>query len=157
MLKSDFRTYSNRFFLLLVIIASVALCASFLAQHVFNLKPCKLCLAQRTVYFFVLLFSSAGYLIRRKKIMVVLTGVVLLSGFLISSYHLGVQLEWISDPCSISEKVKDVSSFKAMLETSPSCSKVSWSFLGIPASGLSSLIFLVLCGLTSFLLGKNRR
>lgn len=132
------------------LVSSVAaLCMAYIAQYVFGLVPCKLCLFERVPYFVALIpalvTACKGYRISFFVTIACYTG-----GILLSVYHAGLEYGWFSEffQCTGSSGVgtsfADIKS--SLLKEGPvvSCKVPSLVFLGLSLSGWNA-VYSFLC------------
>jgi disulfide bond formation protein DsbB len=131
-------TYSRLIpsFILLVTVASLALAMS--AQFIFGLDPCILCLYQRVPFALTgllavvaLRLSTSSLLI---PIIVILCGLIYLTGASIAIYHVGVEQHWWISGCSGSlstEVTLDQLRASLMQKPEKACDDVDWTLFGI--------------------------
>lgn len=126
---------------------------SLIAEVIFDLAPCKLCLVQR-ISLFLLLIAVLPTL-SQSILGLVCTRILLAAICLISSYHLAIQMGWITDPCILPKaSIESVSDLKQLLQRAPSCARIGFSIAGLPISGLNALCLFILFG-CSFLLRRT--
>lgn len=87
-----------------------------------------------------------------KKIFTFFIALVVLSGFVLSGFHIGVEQKWWAMPASCVSKVEITASDPNEILMSlqkqmqnqkiASCDKISWRIFGIPASWLTCAAFL---------------
>ncbi|MCK4934576.1 MAG: disulfide bond formation protein B [Simkaniaceae bacterium] len=59
--------FYNRIFILLACVAALILTASYCAEYIWKIVPCKLCRLQRLPYFALLICSIAGIFSQKKS------------------------------------------------------------------------------------------
>lgn len=97
MLQKLFNTpaYSIGF---ITFISAACLASAFIAEAIFLLEPCELCIYQRYPYAFVILLGLIGFTLRKRRIAAIGTLVLSSIAFLINSgiafYHTGVEQHW---------------------------------------------------------------
>lgn len=139
---------SNDFHAKLLIFFSLfsafVLAASFFAQYVLKIEPCRLCKLQRIPYFFLLcipLFQIFKMKLRMIRLLTIYTFVL---SVILSMYHLLVIGGIVKDFCAVTP-VDSIENFMATLDSHVPCSKAEWHFLKIPLAGYNlvfSLVFL---------------
>ena len=147
----------------LLIISAVALGSAYLAEYVYNLKPCTLCLYQRIPFAIigvlgVMAFLFVSYL--SLAFVARMAGLVLLSGAGIAIYHLGIEQHWWASAASCNvagpDQILSMSQFKALLQQQPeaSCQEITWNLFGISMAtynaGYSGFCGLVLIFITKW-------
>lgn len=123
-------------FIFLVSISALAL--ALIAQYVYQLEPCILCLYQRIP--FIITGFLAILALRLKDtsmlipLIIILCGLVYVAGAAIAGYHLGVEQQWWLSECSgtVSDTV-NLQDLRASLMQKPekSCNDVDWTLFGI--------------------------
>lgn len=151
----------RRIFTLLFVASVAALAGALIAQHVFGLEPCILCLYQRIPFAIVavlalmlaLLPSSAAL----RTLGLALCALALLSGAWIAGYHVGVEQGWwASSVCQTAPggigqfSMEDLRGALSQPLGRPPCNEPAWSFYGITMAMLNlfySLGLVALCAL----------
>lgn len=82
----------------MVILSALSLGMAFIAQYVFGLAPCNLCIIQRWPFVIVIVLGLIGYFSSEKpKIsasLMSLIGLTFLANSVIAFYHSGVERKW---------------------------------------------------------------
>lgn len=124
-------------------LATLSLAFSFAAEFGHNLKPCRLCSAQRYMYAALLLTGMLGYVLRFKALTRKIMMLILCIGFFISVYHSLTHFGLVKAKCSSSIiKASDELSFMKSLTASTACSENTLSVFGIPAPVANAGIYL---------------
>jgi disulfide bond formation protein DsbB len=128
-------------FLLTLLVSIGALGAAYVAQFVFHLKPCELCLWQRAPYALLILWSSAALFVTLHFPKSTLIFLAILTVFFLASagtafFHLGVEQHWwsLEQGCRVPElSGKTEAELLAEILATPmaKCDEVTWSFLGL--------------------------
>tara|TARA_Y100000588_G_C14030830_1_gene828561 strand:+ start:244 stop:537 length:294 start_codon:yes stop_codon:yes gene_type:complete len=80
----------------------------------------------------------------KEKILLILLQLTLLISAIVSGYHFLVQMGLIADKCIASiNQFESPKEFLNYIQNHTSCSKISWSILGLPVSGLNFLLSLI--------------
>jgi disulfide bond formation protein DsbB len=147
----------QRFPPLAILAASIgALATAFIADHVFGLQPCALCLYQRWVYVAAGALGMAGLFLPlgARRAAVAVAGMVFLGGAGLAFYHVGVEQHWWAQTAACAGTVDlrglTVEQLRNALQTPPPkpCDEVDWTLFGISLAGynvLASLVLAVLC------------
>lgn len=131
-------------------------------EHVLGLKPCPLCLTQRTPYYIAMPLAALALTalsFRPARVLAVTTLLLLAAIFLwsagLGAYHSGV--EWgffagptdCAGPAAMGGPQLGMGDFLKQLETARvvSCTEAAWRFLGLSLAGWNVLISLALAGL----------
>ena len=138
-METSTRIFLNRFFLVILCMGTLALTCSFVAAHVYNLKPCTLCKMQRIPFALMIANALLGLIGPYKEGFFKVIVCVLGLGILLGSVHFLMQLGMVPDFCSSQRGFNSSEEFLNGLQT-PNCSKINWSILGIPISLLNALL-----------------
>ena len=141
----------------LLLVSSVSILSALIAEYFFNLQPCELCLKQRHPYYFMIGFIIINFLIPiSKKIFVfLLIQLSSLYGLFYAIWHVGVENKFLKGPsgCSaglnISSNTVDLKE-QILSKQVISCDDVVWSFFGLSAASINTIILLVI-----FILNAN--
>ena len=141
----------------LLFVSSVSILSALIAEYFFNLQPCELCLKQRHPYYFMIGFIIINFLIPiSKKIFVfLLIQLSSLYGLFYAIWHVGVENKFLKGPsgCSaglnISSNTIDLKE-QILSKQVISCDDVVWSFFGLSAASINTIILLVI-----FILNAN--
>ena len=127
----------------LVLAASLAaLATAFIAQYVFGLIPCVLCVLQRWPYAIALVLSLALLVIRKKAnapvgLLLTLCGVAFTIGGAIAAFHVGVEQHWWSGTpgCLVHPiaegSIEDMRKSLLAKVTEARCDEISWTLFGL--------------------------
>lgn len=140
--------YEKKLFSACLVISLFSLGLSFYAEYALGKSVCTLCLFQRWPYAVAVLMALIGIFSRFSTLVIYALLGIFLFEFGVSTYHLLVQYGVVSDPCSV-PKITNPEEFWRVLNAPLPCSKITWKFLEIPATGYNVLISINL----SFLLG----
>ncbi|MEM6781112.1 MAG: disulfide bond formation protein B [Pseudomonadota bacterium] len=126
----------------MALIAAAALGMALIAQYVFDLAPCNLCVIQRYPYGFVIAFGLLGFFMAEKSpkataIRMFFIGTSFLINSAIAFYHTGVERLWWKsalEGCNVPEI--DPNNILASIEAAPivRCDEIPWAD---PILGLS--------------------
>ncbi len=85
-------------FLLMALFSALSLIMAFIAQYVFDLQPCNLCIIQRWPFVIVIALGLIGFFLSgNNKIamsIMSLIGITFISNSVIAFYHSGVEHKW---------------------------------------------------------------
>ncbi len=133
----------------------LALSCSFIAVHVFDLKPCTLCKVQRIPFALMIINALLGLLGPYKEgFFKVIVGVLGL-GVLLGGVHFLIQIGMVPDSCSSTRGFNSPEEFLNTLQA-PKCSKMNWSILGVPVSLLNAMIHGSILGVSVHLKTKKK-
>lgn len=156
---------SNPVFVLwfIIIISLLSLSGALIAEHVFGLEPCILCIYQRYPFAFAIGIGVAGLFLTRhsmagRTLPVAFCGIAFLVNTAIATHHVGVEQKWwtsFSEGCAV-EGINTVTSRDQLLEqimSAPAvrCDQIPWED---PIFGLSMAVYnaLLSFGMTLFCL-----
>ncbi|MGB0670460.1 MAG: disulfide bond formation protein B [Rhodospirillales bacterium] len=151
-------------FLLAVGVGSLAF--ALIAQYIFGLEPCLLCLVQRVPYAAVALIG--GFLMVRKPGNLGLARAawiavaIFAAGGLVAVYHTGVEQAWWASAVCGGPAPADMS-FDAMMagatqKAAKSCDQVDWTLFGLSMATYNIFVSFALAavtGLVAHRLGKS--
>lgn len=153
-------TLPNRAVSLFVLAASVmALAAAFIAQYVFGLRPCILCLIQRVPFAIAGALAGATLLgpARLGRALMGLAGLAFLVNAGIAFYHVGVEQSWWLSACVPTESGPVAVHDLAALMSKPveaRCDEPAWQWRGITMAALN-ILFSGGLGLVTLLLARR--
>ena len=154
-METTLRIFLNRFFLTALCIGVVALTYSFLAVHVFDLKPCILCKMQRIPFALMIANALLGLIGSHKEGFFKVIAGVLGVGVLLGTVHFLMQMGMVPDFCTSQRGFNSPEEFLNVLQASK-CSKINWSILGIPVSLLNAMLHGSLLGVSLRLNAKKK-
>jgi len=131
------RSLKKNWILFILIFSIASITIAYIAEFIYGILPCKMCLYQRYIYYILIIVSIFYiFLNKNKKYYFLLVGIVLLVGIIISLWHLGIENKIIPGPsgCSIDmQNVSDQKDLKKLIIENPvvSCNQVNWSIFGI--------------------------
>ena len=148
--------------LLLFIISLISISSALIAEYFFNLQPCELCLKQRHPYYLILVSLVFIFIIKNlnKVVFYLLIQLASVYGLFYSIWHVGVENKILKGPsgCSVmltnSESASDLKA-QILSKQVISCDEVIWSFFGISAASINTLVLLVIFILNAIYLLKN--
>jgi len=148
--------------LLLFIISLISISSALIAEYFFNLQPCELCLKQRHPYYLILVCLVFIFIIKNlnKIVFYLLIQLSAVYGLFYSIWHVGVENKILKGPSGCSVMLKNsesASDLKAQILSKQviSCDEVIWSFFGISAASINTLVLLVIFILNAIYLLKN--
>ena len=134
---------------LLIIISVIAITSALVAEYIFNLQPCELCLKQRHPYYIIIVVSLMIFFIPVFKSLVsyVLIQFGTIYGIFYSVWHVGVENKLLKGPsgctAGLSNSLNTADLKEQILNKQViSCDEVVWSFFGISAASLNTMILL---------------
>ena len=140
--------------ILLIGLASLALIAgAWFFELVVHLRPCKLCLEQRTPHYAAIGLAFAAALFARSRRLQILA-LLGLAGLMawstgLGAYHSGVEWGWFAGPNDCGGTAAQTTGVQDMLKQLEtvrvvSCTEAAWRFLGLSLAGWNALTSLAL-------------
>ncbi len=134
----------KRFLILSAFISLIIIILSFIFEYYYKLIPCKLCLIQRYMWFFVFIFFVLALLnITKNKIIALMPKVILFVLSLTALYHSGIEVGFIKNlfSCNTTSgldatNIEELSNI-IMNTENKDCAFPKFSFYGITLSNLS--------------------
>ena len=136
---------------LLFIISVISISLALIAEYFFNLQPCELCLKQRHPYYFILICLGLIFLLKKfnKIWFYLLIQFASIYGLFYSIWHVGVENKILKGPAGCtamltnSESASDLKE-QILSKQVISCDEVIWSFFGISAASINTIVLLVI-------------
>jgi len=144
------------------ILSITAISSALIAEYIFNLEPCSMCLKQRYPYYFILVIFFLFLVIHQFPRIWFYLGVQLASvyGLFYSIWHVGIEQNILSGPASCSgdlsisesvENLKEQIIGKAVIN----CEDVVWDFFGISAATINTFLLLLIFILNAIYIKKH--
>lgn len=153
----------RNFLLFTTFVAICSLATAFIAQYIFHVEPCILCIYERYFYaaagiggLMSLKINDDSYL----YYLFILTGLILIAGTFLGIYHLGVEEHWWKGTaaCHGAPKAQTIEEFRQALMNRPSarCDQINWRIIGISATWWNLAWFAGFTGLWGATLLRSR-
>jgi len=147
---------------ILFILSILAIGSALLAEHFFNLAPCKMCLKQRHAYYSIIPLISIFYVYNKKNNiwLHILNEIAILYGLFYAIWHVGIEQNILPGPTSCSgilSKTNSLQNLKEQISNQAivNCSDISWSILGLSAANINSLLLLFILTFNTILIVNN--
>ena len=131
------------------ILSMVVISSALIAEYIFYLEPCSMCLKQRHPYYFILIIFILFVVIHTFPRIWFYLGVQLASiyGLFYSIWHVGIEQKILQGPASCSGGLKTSTSAESLKEQIMSkaiinCEDVIWSFFGFSAATINTFLLL---------------
>ena len=135
----------------LFVISFISISSALIAEYFFNLQPCELCLKQRHPYYLILLIIILIILFKNltKIWFYIFIQLASIYGLFYSIWHVGVENKILSGPSGCSASLNEstnTADLKAQILSKQviNCDAVIWSFYGISAASINTLVLLVI-------------
>ena len=128
--------------------SAVALGTAFIAQYIFGLEPCELCLIQRVPYAVTALLGLFGLVLPAEGAAVVhlvrAAGILFLVGAVVALHHVGVEQHWWAAVTACSGGVPSgltLDQLDTALDTkaAASCDWPAWTLFGVSMAGYNAV------------------
>tara|TARA_B100000686_G_C16360540_1_gene747482 strand:- start:156 stop:659 length:504 start_codon:yes stop_codon:yes gene_type:complete len=134
---------------IILILCIIAISSALVAEYIFNIYPCDMCLYQRYPYYFIVTifiifsFSKKNF----NLYFYLLSELAILYGLFYSVWHVGIENKLFDGPsgCStILEKTNSTADLKNQILSQDIviCSEVTWAFFGISAATINTILLL---------------
>ena len=148
-------------FWVISILSMLAISSALIAEYIFNLEPCSMCLKQRYPYYFILIIFVLFLFIHQFPRILFYLGAQLASvyGLFYSIWHVGIEQKILSGPDSCSgslntsesvENLKEQIIGKAVIN----CEDIVWVFFGISAATINTFLLLLIFIINSIYIQK---
>ena len=149
--------------LLMLGTSAAALASAYIAQYVFGLEPCILCLYQRIPFALAIILAGVA-LFRPDAAKIIMALMIALFAFegALAFYHVGVEQHWwaAATGCSQAGEISNspAEMLKNLQKSIPKpCDEVDWTILGISMAAWNVLFSGCLAGLALFGLNRIKR
>ena len=90
--------------IILIIISSIAIISALIAEYLFNLAPCEMCLKQRYPYYAIIILLIIFYIFKKFNnfLFLFLIETCILYGLFYSIWHVGIEQGLLEGPASCS-------------------------------------------------------
>ena len=147
--------------ILLFAISIISISSALIAEYYFNLQPCELCLKQRHPYYLILICLVLIFSLKKlnKIWLYLLIQFASVYGLFYSIWHVGVENKILRGPAGCSAMLTssdNTADLKAEILSKQiiSCEEILWSFFGISAASINTLVLLVIFILNAIYLFK---
>ena len=137
--------------ILLFIISFISISSALIAEYIFNLQPCELCLKQRHPYYLILICLILIFVLKNlNKIWLFLViQFASVYGLFYSIWHVGVENKILKGPAGCSAMLtnsENTLDLKAQILSKKviNCDEIIWSFFGVSAASINTIVLLVI-------------
>ena len=139
----------------------VAISSALIAEYIFHILPCQMCLNQRYPYYFIISIFIVFYFIKKMSNiwLYIFAELAVLYGLFYSIWHVGIEQNLLTGPSGCSGKLEEVNSVNDLKEqilnqAIINCNEISWSMLGISATIINSLLLFLLLLFNTIFISK---
>ena len=137
--------------LVILIVSLFAITAALVAEYIFNILPCQMCLYQRYPYYFIIFFTLIFILIKKIPLIFYywINACALAIGLFYATWHVGIEnkiLPGLSGCKNVINKSLSTNELKKQIieQNIITCDEVTWSFLGFSAATYNAILLILL-------------
>ena len=152
----------RNWYLIILGISIISISSALVAEYIFNLQPCDLCLKQRHPYYFFIILSLITLVILSsyKYYISFLIQLGAIYGIFYSVWHVGVENKLLKGPAGCSAKLNissDANELKEQIFSKQviSCDEVVWSLFGISAASINTIVLLFIFIINGLYIYRN--
>lgn len=141
----------NSWLLIIFLLSIFAITNALIAEFIFDLAPCKMCLKQRYAYYAIILIVILFYIFKKTNNLwlFILNEFSIIYGLFYSIWHIGIEQKIIAGPLSCSGillKTDSITNLKKQINDQAivSCADVSWTILGISAASINGMLLILI-------------
>ena len=138
----------KKFYIIIFSLSCFSLIAALYVEYILGFKPCILCIYQRIPYAIAILISLIAYFIGNRNILLIILGLTIVSGILLSGYHVSIEKGVIEPLFSCTgENIKALEKeeiLRSLNNIQPDCKDVDFSIFGVSLATLNFIISFVL-------------
>tara|TARA_Y100000590_G_scaffold26442_1_gene29778 strand:- start:2270 stop:2764 length:495 start_codon:yes stop_codon:yes gene_type:complete len=133
------------------ILSILAIFSALIAEHLFNLVPCEMCLHQRYPYYFIIAIFLIFYFIKKTSniLLYLLIELSVFYGLFYSIWHVAVEQKILQGPQGCSGRIEKASSTDILKEqilnqSIMDCSNITWEIFGMSAAIINTILLLII-------------
>ena len=143
----------NTYFKLILIISLVSIISAYYIEFALGHQPCNLCIIERIPYGFSIILIVINHVLKKnEKFFILLLILVFVFSFMISTYHFGIEQEFIdeSQVCGTftTDMINKDEILKSLQKINISCKNVAFKIFGLSLTTynifISILIILII-------------
>jgi disulfide bond formation protein DsbB len=144
--------------LFILIISTISLAAAYVAEYVFNIKPCVLCVYERIPYMLAIGVALSSLFNKKYSYAINVFIAIFLISSILSIYHVGVEQHIFAGTSECNNTAKNINNIedlraKILGDNHASCSEIALSFLSISFAGWNAILSMLL----TYICVKNRK
>ena len=136
-------------FWILGAISFISISFALVAEFIFNLEPCSMCLKQRHPYYFIILIFVIAFIFnwQQKIWFYIFVQISSAYGAFYAIWHVGIEQKLIKGPSGCSGQLSPTDSIENLKkqilnQDLVNCSEISWSIFGVSAASINSILIL---------------
>ena len=138
-------------FYIIGFLSIAAIVSAFIAEYLFKLEPCTMCLKQREPYYILIFAFIIFFILRWQSKVWFYIGVQIVSiyGLFYSIWHVGIENKILPSPSSCSGGLAITNNTDNLKEqilskTVINCEDIAWSMLGLSAATINSILLILI-------------
>ena len=147
---------------IVLLFSSIAILGALTAEYIFDILPCKMCLYQRYLYYFIIIISLI-FLFSKTiplKLYFWISSFSFAIGLIFSLWHVGIEqkiLPGLSGCSSIVNISQSLTTLKEQIlnQNIITCDEITWSIMGLSVATINSILLIFLLSTNTILLVKN--
>ena len=155
------KVIQNYWFVIILIISLIAISSALIAEYIFYLMPCKMCLYQRHTYYFIVLLIIIFYFFKRINPIWIyfLSEIAFLYGIFFTIWHIGIEQKLLSGPEGCSASISNSTSTEDLKQQIlnnevVSCDEIIWTIFGLSAATINLILLILILFFNSFFIYK---
>jgi len=158
-----FNLKSSLYLKLIFTVSLISLIIAYFIEHALGYQPCNLCLIERVPYMLSIILISIIFIFKKKeKFLILFLSLIFTFSFLISIYHLGIELGFIeeSSVCGLKNAAETISKeelLKQLNEINISCKDVTFRIFGLSLTSINMILSLIIAIITTRLYILNEK
>ena len=148
--------------IIVLIISLIAILSALVAEYIFKILPCQMCLYQRFPYYFIIIFTLIYF--SPIKIPLILyywiNTISFAIGLFFSAWHVGIEqkilpgLSGCSNTINLSQSLTELKE-QILNQNIVACDEITWSIFGLSAATINSILLIFLLLINTILLGQH--
>jgi disulfide bond formation protein DsbB len=145
------KIFNRNWPIFLFLVSCVAVGSALIAENIYNVLPCKMCLYQRYPYYFIICISLFFIVFKKlpSKLYNLIIEFLLLVGLFFSIWHVGIEQKIISGLSGCTNAIKKTDSLTILKDqiinqNLITCDEVTWSIMGLSAAAINTLLLVLL-------------
>ena len=149
-----FNLKSSLYLKLIFILSLISIIIAYFIEYALGYQPCNLCLIERIPYILSIILISIIFIFKKnEKFLILLLILIFFFSFLISIYHLGIEIGFIeeSSVCGLKNAGETISKeelLKQLNEIYISCKDVTFRVFGLSLTSINMITSLIITIIT---------
>ena len=141
----------RNWFYIISLLSLAAISSALIAEHVFNLEPCSMCLKQRQPYYFIIIiFIFFKFFNKLNHLWFYLSAqIASIYGLFYSVWHVGIEQKILKGPSDCASDINFSNSTENLKEqimekTVVNCEDIIWSIFGLSAATINTMLIMLI-------------